>query len=291
MRQLVLFALLAGAVDASTAAADDEFTRILILSWNVHWQCGSDYIKGCRANATERFIQLQQETRADVVLAVELEATDTQPVDLVAAGMGDHWKQVSAGCAAVGTGSGDAIALLLDTAQYKVEASSGGCLGGKAGGPYKADARAFAVALVTPLQKKVAGCKKLCMVGVHSPHVAITNGSDTVAAVCGDVKDTCTVAVGDWNAPVSHQPFCNYTVADRWSQLVGGPASALYGVPDQLTCCYPNTKYNGWDDHVVTNIAGTSHSMAETFPYQMSAFSNDTEEHHPIFVDLLLKAP
>ena len=58
-----------------------------------------------------------------------------------------------------------------------------------------------------------------------------------------------------------------------------------------LGLSYPEGKYRGWDDHAVSNVPGTSHSMAEEFPYQMSSYSNDTEEHRPILVDLLLPAP
>ena len=56
--------------------------------------------------------------------------------------------------------------------------------------------------------------------------------------VCGSARKSCTVGIGDWNAPVSKQAFCNYTVADRWGQLVGG--GITHGVPDELTCCYPD---------------------------------------------------
>ena len=88
-------------------------------------------------------------------------------------------------------------------------------------------------------------------------------------------------------APVSKQPFCNYTVSDRWRQLVGS-AEPLTGAPDQLTCCYPNTRYHGWDDHVVTNLRSAAIGSSKVFPYQMARFSNDTEEHMPILVELKL---
>jgi hypothetical protein len=237
-------------------------------------------------------VALQNETQADVVVAVELEATDTEPVDLVAGGLGVHWKQVNGGCPPPPGGhSGDALALVLDTRRYTVEAGGGGCLGGKDGANYHADARAFAVARVTPVvpsQRALSGCKQLCLIGLHSPHIAITNGSQTVAQVCGDVRHACTIAAGDWNAPIAKHSFCNYTVADRWKQLVGGE-SPLVGAPDVNTCCYPETKYQGWDDHVVTNIPTVMQPVvARVFGYEMTGFSNDTEEHMPIFVEVML---
>ena len=165
-RLLLVAATVASAMEEAPRNSGGSSVQLNILSWNVHWQCGSNFIKGCRANATQRIIAMQQQVKADVVVAVELEQTDTTPVDLVAAGMGVHWEQISGSCAAVDGGSGDAIALMFDTTQYTVEARGGGCLGGAAGGGYKADARAFAVALVTPSKKKVAGCDKLCVIGV-----------------------------------------------------------------------------------------------------------------------------
>jgi hypothetical protein len=117
--------------------------------------------------------------------------------------------------------------------------ADGGCLGGHAGGVYKADARAFAVALAKPPPPGVDGCEQgICLIGLHAPHIDITLGADKVAAVCGDARHKCTVAVGDWNAPVSKQPFCDYTVRDRWGQLLGAApqASPLAAEPDQNTC-------------------------------------------------------
>ena len=70
----------------------------------------------------------------------------------------------------------------------------GGCLGGDAGGGYRPDARAFAVALVKPPAPGVPGCEAgLCIIGLHAPHVDITEGADTVAAVCGEARHKCTV--------------------------------------------------------------------------------------------------
>ena len=75
---------------------------------------------------------------------------------------------------------------------------------------------------------------------------------------------------------------------ERWRHLVGGAPG--YAVTDERTCCYPESKYSGWDDHVVTDVPGASHDPENTvvLPYQLSRFSNDTEEHKPIAVGLVL---
>ena len=61
-----------------------------ILSWNVHWQCGSDHIPGCRAAATKRFVDLAHNAHASIVLSVELEQTSSTPVDLPSHGLGSE---------------------------------------------------------------------------------------------------------------------------------------------------------------------------------------------------------
>ena len=265
-----------------------------VLSWNVHWQCGSNFLPGCREAATRRFAELARDfngrgTVADAVVAIELEATSDSPADL-ASGFFSGWTQVNGSCPGSAGATGDAAALLL-APSYKVLRSSGGCLGGDAAGGYHADARAFAVAMVQP-PAAVRGCPQgLCFLGLHAPHVNVTRGAATVADVCGAARAGCTVAAGDWNAPVGEHSFCNYTASDRWTQLLGGDASTItVAVPDQLSCCFPNTKYNGWDDHVLTDVVGASvGAAARVLPYQMaSAFSNDTEEHMPIKVELEL---
>jgi hypothetical protein len=265
-----------------------------ILSWNVHWQCGSNFIKDCRDAATKTLVDHATTYNADVIVAVELEETSSTAIDLPSHGLDtdqEHWTQVNGSCVGAPGKTGDAIALALRSG-HKVLASSGGCLGGHAGGVYKPDARAFVVALVKPAQA-VAGCDAgLCIVGIHSPHVDITEGSDKVEKVCGDARHSCTIGIGDWNAPFSVQPFCNFTVHDRWEQLVGPePASGLVAHPDENTCCYPESKYQGWDDHVVSNVPKAQFGESSiVLPYAMTKFSNDTEEHRAIFVELALPA-
>ena len=58
------------------------------------------------------------------------------------------WTQVDGSCP--GSASGGDAMLLAVGPRFSVLGSDGGCLGGHAGGPYKADSRAFAVALVKP---------------------------------------------------------------------------------------------------------------------------------------------
>jgi len=300
------FCVLAALCSAGTAAP------LRVLSWNVHWQCGSDYLPGCRAAAAQRYADLARRfgggggdggssstaAAADVVVAIELEASSDTPVNLPrqdpAGFFGSGWSQVNGSCPGAQAGAtGDAVAMLFGPG-YRVLRGGGGCLGGDAGGGYRPDARAFAVALVQP-PAAVRGCPGgLCVVGLHAPHVNVTQGAATVEAVCGARaagRAGCTVAAGDFNAPVRAQGFCNYTAADRWVQLLGGAKAGLrlVGGPDELSCCFPNTKYFGWDDHVLTDVPGAAVASARVLPYQMArAFSNDTEEHMPILVELEL---
>lgn len=185
------------------------------------------------------------------------------------------------------------ISFLIHGAQSPtVISSGGGCLGGDAGGVYKADARAFAVALLAP-STPITGCPHgICMIGLHAPHINITDptGIATIARVCELSKpgaEQCVIGAGDFNAPISKQPFCDYTVEDRWEQLLSGGSaeSAITAAgPDAMSCCYPQSKYMGWDDHVVTSVVGASVTSAQLLGYEMK--QGDTEEHMPIAVTL-----
>merc|ERR1712190_282617 len=108
----------------------------------------------------------------------------------------------------------------------------GGCLS------IPIDARAFAVAKVTPPQA-AGSCTELCVVALHAPHLPITQGKDKVQAVCGALTDTCTVAFGDWNIDGSY-------VAHVWQTLIGSslPSSAA-PQPDDLSCCWPQQSFGG----------------------------------------------
>ena len=171
---------------------------LTVLSWNVHWQCGSDHIPGCREAATERLLQLAQENRADFIVTVELEESVSQPIDLRSHGLSSGWTQVNGSCPGNASNGGDAMAMAVGPG-FSVLKADGGCLGGHAGGVYKADSRAFAVALVRPPTPVVAACPALCVIGLHSPHVDVTLGADKVERVCGDARYACVVAAGDWN--------------------------------------------------------------------------------------------
>jgi len=47
-----------------------------VLSWNVHWQCGSDHVPDCRAAATAILLKMAHEREANVIVSVELEASE-----------------------------------------------------------------------------------------------------------------------------------------------------------------------------------------------------------------------
>ena len=54
---------------------------------------------------------------------------------------------------------------------------------------------------------------------LNAPEQTITEGSDVVASVCGDIRHVCTVAVGDFNLSPQH------TYQERWAQLIGSAPS------------------------------------------------------------------
>jgi len=282
-----LFTVLMAVCTTIGSAASDSNLRI--MSWNVHWQCGSDHIQGCRADAIKRFVTLAHDNAVNVLVSVELEANGTTPINLPTQGL-HGWSQVNGSCAPpTPEQSGDVAAVSLAPG-FKVLASDGGCLGGQdAWWGQKADARAFAVALVEP-PSPVAGCPKgLCIIGLHAPHNNITLGQDKVQRVCGEARHGCTVASGDWNAPVTTPSIINpvqWDVTTLWARLLGNMTTPLVALPNENTCCYPAYRYLGWDDHVVSDIPGAVAAGVKVLPYQMKV--GDTEEHMPILVNLSL---
>jgi hypothetical protein len=183
-------------VDAEVPAHHPGATAS-VFSWNVHWQCGSDFLRGCRAFAAERFVNLTRAVRASIAVAIELESNSTTPLALDAPGRLEGWQTVAGSCAPTPpSATGDALMLAIDPSKWNVEASGGGCLGGVSGYGYKADSRAFAVASVRPATP-VQGCPTLCVVGLHAPHVNITMGAATVERVCRAARKGCVLAAGD----------------------------------------------------------------------------------------------
>jgi hypothetical protein len=98
---------------AAAVAVDDTPLGLTVLSWNVHWQCGSDHIPGCRHAATSKLVALAQQHSADVIVAIELEHNDTAPLDLPSHGLpGTYppWTQVNGSCPGAAPGkTGDAL--------------------------------------------------------------------------------------------------------------------------------------------------------------------------------------
>ena len=267
---------------------------ISVFSWNVHWQC-SVKLAGCRDFAAERFVNLTRAVNASIAVSIELESDSTTPLDLGVPDRLAGWQTVPGSCSPTPPSTaGDALMLAIDPAEWVVQASGGGCLGGVAGYGYKADSRAFAVAAVRPV-RPVKGCPSLCIVGLHAPHVNITMGAEMVERVCGAAREGCVVAAGDWNAGVRPRTWWsvpNATVATRWAELISdGRAPALsVAAPDVNSCCFPESKYLGPDDHVATDVPGADLIEATAYPYQLGpelGFT-DTEEHMPVHAVLSL---
>jgi len=275
--------------------------EVTLFTWNVHWQCGSDFIQGCRETAVSRFKALLNESTADIAVAIEIESSgnSSETLDFTTAGSPlAQWNQVNGSCPGANGQPGDVVALLIQP-HFKLHRSGGGCLGGSSGGNYTADARAFAVALVQP-HVPVRGCEAtgLCVIGLHAPHINITQGMPTVERVCAAAKAQCVVAAGDWNAPVEYtpsQPWQAGNVSQYLSQLLDTPAPGIsVAVPDVNSCCYPQSKYLGVDDHVVTNVPNSTAAAVHLYPYQMGPMFLpkvvNTEEHRPLAVKLELPA-
>jgi len=223
--------------------------------WNVHWQCGRA-AGACQDSAHARLAALSQ--GADLVAAVELR------VQLM-----PGWAQAQGSC--VAGNNADFVALAVSPA-WHVGATGGGCLRGDG------DTRAFAVARVTP-PEPVQECPSLCVIAIHAPHTAITQGRGIVDSVCGAAAQNCVVAIGDWNAPVG-------ALGGLWGALVGGAPPAV-AFPDERTCCWPATRFAY--DHLVTNVAGAGQAGYTVHDYQVTG-SSPAEEHRPVLAHLALPA-
>uniref|UniRef100_A0A7S0ZP53 Endonuclease/exonuclease/phosphatase domain-containing protein n=1 Tax=Noctiluca scintillans TaxID=2966 RepID=A0A7S0ZP53_NOCSC len=260
---------------------------VTVLSWSVHWQCGS--YPSCRTVAEQRLLELTSETDPDFVVAIELEKDANTPINLTSAGLGGY-ASVPGSCVGAPGHAGDAVALGVAPG-YTVVASGGGCLNA-----FNESARAFAVALVTP-PAPVEGCAELCVVGLHAPHGYINNGSDIVAETCGEAALNCAIAAGDWNVFIDYAnwpadffepvPAGFPNVSQVWTMLVPSTTPLTVQTPDRRTCCYPDNLHWGYDDHLVTNVKGVTNVTWNVFPYQVmegSLAGNDTEEHKPLMV-------
>jgi len=239
--------------------------------WNVHWECsmaarGASH--SCKRNIGRRFAELARESRAEIVAAIELSDTSSQPASLVDFGL-SGWTQVNGPCA---SGDGGDAAALAFAPEWVVQSSGGGCL------RHDWDTRAFAVARVVP-PRAVEGCPSLCVVAIHAPHQSITRGHDVVKSVCGDAAERCAVAMGDWNVPGNGVPAL-------WEALIGGqrPGSPE---PDQRSCCWPESSHYGVFDHLATNIIGARHDGNTVHPYQLLE-ENPVKQHRAVSAKLLL---
>jgi len=262
----------AGAGNASSSpAALDAQLHVPAFFWNVHWQCsvaaqGSS--GSCKQRVASRFVQLALEAKAQIVTSIELSNGMSEPVDLVAQGLAG-WRQVNGPCARGGGGDSAALAFAPG---WVVEAGGGGCL------RHDYDTRAFAVARVTP-PSPVQGCPSLCVVALHAPHTSITAGKGIVQSVCRGAEARCAIAMGDWNVPVSG-------VGRLWTELIGGSAPGL-ALPNERTCCFPESRHYGVFDHVATNIPGAGQAGHYVYPYQLLG-ENPVQQHKPVVASLAL---
>lgn len=227
----------------SPAAEVDATT----LHWNAHRPCATDQAS-CISAAQSRLGQMASEVGAQIVGAVELK-------DAVKALPG--WQSTGMQC--------DNSAVMVAPG-WSIIKSGGYCMNSNV---YKG----FAVALVTPPQE-VAGCQHLCVMMGHVPHEGVYSGGSEVEAVCGEVRASCMIGMGDWNAD---------DISSRWGALVGG--TTVLVEPHDKTCCY-NSFANAFD-HTATNIAGAYSAGKTVYPPQLTSFPS-WNEHMPTSVKLRL---
>jgi len=241
--------------------------------WNTHWECSRAALgatSACKQRIGERFVELAGASQAEVVAAIELEDNGTQLTSLVDLGLAG-WTQVDGLCT-TGDGFRFDTAALAFAPEWRVEQSDGGCL------RHDTDVRAFAVARAVP-PRPVEGCPSLCVLAIHAPHSSITRGKDVVNSVCGAAVEKCAVAMGDWNAP-------GVGVPGLWSALIGG-ASPRQPVPDERSCCWPESQNWGNFDHITTNVPGARDGGHTLHPYQVVE-ERPNKQHRAVSAMLLL---
>mmetsp|Transcript_42658 Transcript_42658/g.91503 ORF Transcript_42658/g.91503 Transcript_42658/m.91503 type:complete len:382 (+) Transcript_42658:194-1339(+) len=262
----------AGTSQEEQKETDADTYSVTAFFWNVHWQC-SNAARGakwtCKDKAKSKFVELAKQEQASIVGSVELSHGMSTPVQLNDAGGLEGWTQINGPCKWGDHGDSAALAFAPG---WEVQDSHGGCL------RWDADTRAFAVAKVKP-PTEVRGCPLLCVIAVHAPHSSINRGGDDVSRVCGDAREQCTIAFGDWNKPA-------YDIYGLWSSLVGGTAPH-FSVPNERSCCFPESDHYGIFDHLATNIPNAAHDSWNLFPYQILE-ENPVQEHRPLAVKIHL---
>lgn len=195
--------------------------RLYFQTWNVGNICGSNKAPGCRQAAIDYLTSGvpsigYQPGEGQIMVTMGLLDDDGQAVDLTQYGklQSLNYSSISGVCNGM-----NPLSVTVQNA-YQVSNKATGCLGGPAPTP-------FVVAVIKPppasgmFGGQLKGCPNgFCLVALNAPDGAsITDGSDKVAKVCGDIRHVCTVAVGDFNLSPQH------TYQERWAQLIGSPKS------------------------------------------------------------------
>ena len=226
--------------------------------WEPHWQCAESDDR-CTAAATQRFVSLVNESKAEIAGALELRGAS------VALEGWSSSKEYE-----------DYVSIMVAPGWQVLKEGGGNiCCDGM---------RGIAVMLVKP-PFSVPGCEKLCVMAVHPGHKPIEGGHEVVAEVCGDTTTSCAIAVGDWNVDKAGVEGGTFS---SWEKLVGGQAPTFVA-PDDETCCYPYTccKF----DHHATNIPGAEVLDVRVWPYQLTDEFSMDEEHMPVAVHFSVSGP
>jgi len=225
--------------------------NITTFQWEPHWQC-AEADAACTAAAQQTFLNLVQESGAQIAAALELKDASTVLPDWSSS------KEYE-----------DAVSIMVAPG-WQVQKEGGGniCCNGQ---------RGLAVMLVKP-PFPVANCDQLCLMAVHPGHYPIESGSEIVEDVCGSVRTMCALALGDWNVDAAGVLGGTF---NSWERLVGGNPP-VFVVPNSETCCHPSTCCRF--DHLATNIPGALAVHVKVWDYQhLDQFSMD-EEHMPVSV-------
>lgn len=253
---LLLLSLVARAELDVTNGTLNGTKYVTIFHWNAHHQCAQDN-ESCRRAAVAKFGELVSTSGASIAVGIEIRGASSALRGWSSSGEYQ-----------------DAVSVMVAPGWRVLKRGGGQIVSGWG-------ARGVAVMLVQP-PFSVAGCSKLCVLGVHPGHDPITGGKGIVNGVCGSsVASRCSIASGDWNTGASNVRGGSWS---SWNKLIGGRPTVL--APDSKTCCHPSTCCNY--DHGGTNIQGASQGATHVWPYQLTNQFSMKEEHMPVSVQMRL---
>jgi hypothetical protein len=225
---------------APARAASPQFEgeqRIYFQLWNVGQQCSAN--PSCRDAATSYLTNTSsfafQTSEAAVFATTNLLAANSEAVDLTQHGQleGKSYQQVDGLCHG-GQKFGSSAVSLTFRPGWSVLKKDSGCLS-KEGVLEKTEPHAFVAALLKPPKANgmlggiVKNCEAgVCMVALSVPKDGIAQGADKIAAVCGEARHQCAIALGDFGADTGSYHNPSKSVLGNWKQLIGDKSPQVY---------------------------------------------------------------